>query len=185
AGTASVPPLSTALVRMLGRPFGLDEDGKPIDHGSGKLVVAAIRYLQECVEQTKRRELPESMDDAGRAAAIEQAKTGAVSELVQMLNAAIDDPRYHVTSEYLLNESHNYSYEFRLFVNEYCRILSGDPDFFFNCGARSIPAAVVLLGKPLGVRGAFSVIPRFTAKFVKTDIRVVRTEANKIGRAHV
>ena len=166
---------AVTLERMLSRPFGLDEDGKPIDHGSGKLVVAAIRYMQECVERRALDSLPEDVAPDRRAEAAVDAKTAALSRLVEMLNAAIEDPRYHVTAEYLLNESHNYSYEFRLFVNEYCRILSGDPDFFFNCGTRSIPAAVVLLGRPLGVQRAFSVMPRFTAKFVKTDLRVVET----------
>ena len=160
---------------MLSRPFGLDEDGKPIDHGSGKLVVAAIQYMQECVERRANASLAPGLSPEERAKAVDEAKAAAVDRLVAMLNAAIEDPRYHVTVEYLLNESHNYSYEFRLFVNEYCRVISGDPDFFFNCGTRSIPGAVMLLGKPLGVQRVFSVMPRFTAKFVKTDLRVVET----------
>src|SRR5690606_4644478 len=139
---------------------GLDEDGRPIDHGSGKLVVAAIRYMQECVERRTLDSLPKDLSPEERAKAVDEAKSRAVERLVEMLNAAIEDPRCRVTTEYLLNESHNYSYEFRLFVNEYCRILSGDPDFFFNCGTRSIPSAVVLLGKPLGVQRAFAVMPR-------------------------
>lgn len=162
---------------MLGRPYGIDEEGNPIDHGSGKLVAGAIRYLEECVARRAQTELPSTFNDNERKAAVEQRQSEAVDQLVQMLNAAIHDPRYHVTKEYLLNESHYYSYEFRLFVNEYCRRISGDPEFFFNMGARSIPAAVIRLARPLGVQRGFSVLPRFTAKYVRTDLRIVKTTA--------
>lgn len=169
------PVEQPTLLKMLGRPFGLDDQGRPIDHGSGKLVVAAINYMQEYIARTLEASLPSTLTADQRQRTIEKAKSDAVDQLLQMLNKAIDDPRYHISSEYLLNESHNYSYEFRLFVNEYCRILSGDPDFYFNCGSKSIPVAVIRLGKPLGVQRAFSVLPRFTAKFVKTDLRVLGT----------
>ena len=93
-----------------------------------------------------------------------------------MLNAAIEDERYHLTAAYLLNESNSYSYEFRLFVAEYCRILSGDPDFFLNEGRRSIPNAIIQLSRPIGIRQTYAILPRFAAKYVKTELRVVRTD---------
>ena len=93
-----------------------------------------------------------------------------------MLNAAIEDERYHLTPAYLLNESNSYSYEFRLFVAEYCRILSGHPDFFLNEGRRSIPNAIIQLSRPIGIRQTYAILPRFAAKYVKTELRVVRTD---------
>ena len=50
--TASAQPAGTIddipadLRRMHGRPFGRDEHGEPIAHGSGRIVVGSVRYLQ-------------------------------------------------------------------------------------------------------------------------------------------
>ena len=131
------------LRQMRGRPFGRDEHGEPIAHGSGRIVVGAVRYLQAVVGRQAEREAPEALDPDEVAALVEHARTDVLDRLVAMLNAAIEDERYHLTPAYLLNESNSYSYEFRLFVAEYCRILSGDPDFFLNEGRRSIPNAII------------------------------------------
>ena len=161
---------------MRGRPFGRDEHGEPIAHGSGRIVVGAVRYLQAVVGRQAEREAPEAMDPDEVAALVERARTDVLDRLVAMLNAAIEDERYHLTPAYLLNESNSYSYEFRLFVAEYCRILSGDPDFFLNEGRRSIPNAIIQLSRPIGIRQTYAILPRFAAKYVKTELRVVRTD---------
>ncbi len=184
ASVALAPPgtgpqeLPTELRVMGGRPFGVDVDGRPINHGSGKLIVGAIRYLQSYVGRRVGQQAPEGLSLAERGALVEGARAAALDRLVAMLNAAIEDDRYHVTRDYLLNDSNNYSYEFRLFVSEYCRVISGDRDFFFNQGMRSIPQSIIHLARPLGVQRTYGVLPRFTAKFVKTDLRVVRTTSS-------
>jgi signal transduction histidine kinase/DNA-binding response OmpR family regulator len=160
---------------MGGRPFGVDEDGQPINHGSGKLIAGALRYLQSYVGRRAEQQAPEGLSLSEREASVSAAQEAALDRLVAMLNAAIGDDRYHVTREYLLNESNNYSYEFRLFVSDYCRVISGDRDFFFNQGKRSIPQPIIHLARPLGVQRTYGLLPGFTAKFVKTDLRVVAT----------
>lgn len=172
--------LTTELHRLGSRPFGLDEAGQPIRHGSGKLVAGAIQYMENLVSENASESLPPGLSDAERDARIAAARTVARERLVTMLNAAIEDDRYHVTSDYLLNEGNNYSYEFRLFVADYCRVISGDRDFFFQQGTRNIPMALVHLARPLGVRGTFGVLPRMAAKFVQTDLRVVRSTSNAV-----
>ncbi|MGC8487603.1 MAG: hypothetical protein ACP5QO_05200 [Clostridia bacterium] len=57
--TAQVP--LGELQRMQGRPFGLDESSRPIDHGSGKLVVAAVEYLRAYIAQRAGRELRDDL----------------------------------------------------------------------------------------------------------------------------
>ena len=166
---------SLQLQRMLGRPFGIGENGRPIDHGTGKLIIGAIEWMEACVERDARAAVPRDTTEEERAAIAKAARDNAVELLVEMLNAAIDDRRFHVSRAYLLNESHRYSYEFRLFVSEYCRVISGDPEFFRHAGERSIPETLALLGKPLGLQRTYAVLPRFTAKLVKTDLRVVST----------
>lgn len=160
---------------MGSRPFGVDENGRPINHGSGKLVIAAIEYMQSVVADRARAEasadeLPEQVE-----ARVNRLREEALDRLIQLLNGAIEDERYHVTRPYLLNPSNNYSYEFRLFVAEYCRVISGRENFFFEQGMRAVPPVIAHLGRPLGVQQTYSVLARFTAKFVKTDLRVVKT----------
>ena len=94
--------------------------------------MGSVRYLQALAAARAEREAPEALDPDEVTALVERARTDVLDRLVAMLNAAIEDERYHVTAAYLLNESNSYSYEFRLFVGEYSRILSGDEDFFVN-----------------------------------------------------
>ncbi|HEU5205092.1 MAG TPA: ATP-binding protein [Candidatus Limnocylindrales bacterium] len=174
AGTTDEIPAD--LRRMRGRPFGRDEHGEPIAHGSGRIVVGSVRYLQALAGAKAERDAPEALDPDEVRLLVERARTEALDQLVAMLNAAIEDERYHVTPEYLLNESNSYSYEFRLFVGEYSRILSGDGDFFVNQGRRSVPNAIVQLIRPIGIRQTYAILPRIAAKYVKTDLAVVRTD---------
>jgi signal transduction histidine kinase len=174
AGTIDEIPAD--LRRMRGRPFGRDEHGEPIAHGSGRIVVGSVRYLQALAGAKAERDAPEALDPDEVRLLVERARTEALEQLVAMLNAAIEDERYHVTPEYLLNESNSYSYEFRLFVGEYSRILSGDEDFFVNQGRRSVPNAIVQLIRPIGIRQTYAILPRIAAKYVKTDLAVVRTD---------
>jgi signal transduction histidine kinase/DNA-binding response OmpR family regulator len=162
---------------MTGIPFGKNEKGERIDHGTGKLVVGAIEWMHTYAARrlaANSRELTAAELAEATRAANEQLTDG----LVELLNDAIPDPRYHVTREYLLNESNNYSYEFRLFVAEYCRALSGDELFFAHQGAQSIPGPVQLLTRPLGTRRSYALLPRLIAKFVRTDLRVIESNSS-------
>ncbi len=161
--------------RMLGRPFGKDEHGRPIAHGSGRTVAAALRFLQTYVGERVEREAEPGIDPVELRARVARAQREAVDRLIGRLNAAIEDERFHVTEAYLADEGNNYSYEFRLFVAAYAREISGDPDFYTDMGRRSIPGSVVSLARPLGVRGTFAILPRLTARFVRTDLRVEGT----------
>lgn len=168
-------PLTTNLRRLGGRPFGVDDEGRPIRDGTGRLIAGAIQHLNEIVRSRTLARLPADLPESQREARVSAAQAEALAQLVDMLNEAIDDDRYHVTVGYLLDESNNYSYEFRLFVADYCRVISGDPDFYFNQGQRSIPPALVHIARPLGVQRTFGVLPRLTSKYVNTDLRVVST----------
>jgi GAF domain-containing protein len=172
------PPLQVAipdLGRMSGPPFGRDERGDRIDHGTGVLVAASIEHMRARVARAAERAVPIGASAAEREAAGRGAADQAFATLVALLNEAAPDERYHVTQQYLLNPSNNYSYEFRLFVAEYCRALSGDPRAFYTVGAESHPGAIVLMAKPLGIHRTYAVLPRLTAKWVRTDLRVVST----------
>lgn len=131
--TATLPqqtpilPDTDDLGKMVGRPFGLGEDGQPIDHGSGKLVLSAVRHMQHHVGQRVEREASAGLDREEIRKLAAQAESAALDQLVDMLNAAIDDERYCVTRDYLLKETNKYSYEFRLFVSDYCGALAGEP----------------------------------------------------------
>lgn len=162
---------------MTGRPFGVDEHGERIEHGTGRLVVGAIEWMQEFVEQEATRDAASVPADQ-RARLTDAARADAMNELIDSLNAAIPDRRYHVTADYLLNEGNNYSYEFRLYVSEFGRAISGDPRFFFHHGPRVIPSAIGLMSRPLGTRGTYAILPRLVAKVVKTDLQIADLSDN-------
>ena len=173
--TSDIAAQQRPLVTMLGRPFGNDEDGRPIDHGSGKLILGAVDCLRDAVARRVAQESDPDISHAELAERQTAAQEAALEQLVGMLNDAIPDPRYRISREYLLNQSNLYSYEFRLFVSDFCRVISGDPLFFRHAGEYSIPAAVGLLGRPLGIQRTYGLLPKFTAKLVKTDLRVLET----------
>ena len=163
---------------MAGRPFGSDEAGRPVGRTKGSFMRAAVEYMLECVAQRAAAAFPSlgevgAPDRAGLVAgAVAQAKVAALEQLLNRLNAAIPDPRYHVSADYLMNEGHSYSVEFSTFLCQICRELSGEPRFHFNAGARRIPASVALLGRPFSLSQVYRMLPRFTAKLADTDIRV-------------
>ncbi|MBM3134229.1 MAG: GAF domain-containing protein [Chloroflexi bacterium] len=174
----AVPGVSEFPARMAGRPFGFDEAGRPLNRTKGNIVVATVAYMLECVAQRVAQSLPADTSAGEREARIAQAKADALDQLVARLNAAIGDPRYHVTGDYLLDEGNAYSVEFDAFLSEICRDISGEAHFHFKRGARSIPPAVLALGRPLSLRQVYGLLPRFAAKFAATEFRVGRVSAD-------
>ena len=176
-GTEQTPNLPPLPERMVGRPFGVDEAGRPLNRSTGSIVCSAVETMLEWVGQRAAAALPPETSAAQRAYQAEQARASALEQLVQRLNFAIADPNFYVTTEYLLNEGNRYSVEFDVFVSEICRQLSGDPRFHFHRGTKSIPAAIRRLGRPLPLRQVYNTLPRFAAKMADTDFRVVKATA--------
>jgi signal transduction histidine kinase/DNA-binding response OmpR family regulator len=168
--------LPTDLHRLGRRPYGVSESGEVIAEYNGKSVTASIAYMQDYIGRRVQRSIAASASAFERRAVVRQAQEAALEQLVSMLNEAIDDPRYSVTQEYLRNPSNNYTYEFGVFVDDYCRAISGDPEFYFNRGITTIPPAIAAIARPLGLRRVYELIPEFTTKFINTDLRVVSTE---------
>lgn len=138
---------------MMGfRPFGVDTDGRNIRDASGITVRANAEYLQEAVKREKG-------EDAGR---------GAVEELARLLNERIPDKAYHVTPKFLLDTWNSYSYEFVMFLAEFCTILSGDPQFQYHMGQEKLVSPIMqTLGRPFGVQQIYKMIPHFGQKYAK------------------
>ena len=154
---------------MAGRPFGSDESGRPVGRTKGSFIRATVEYMLECVTQRTAATLPSLGEIGGSkrterlAGAVAQAKAEALEQLLTRLNAAIPNPGYHVTVDYLMNEGNTYSVEFDTFLSHICCELSGERRFHFNRGARSIPASVVLLSRPFSLSRIYRMLPRFTA----------------------
>jgi PAS domain S-box-containing protein len=172
SGEASLP------ATMVGRPFGADEAGRPVGRTKGYFIRASVEYMLECVAKRTVAAVPSSGEvDASQGAGlgedrVAQAKAAALEQLLARLNAAILDPRYHVTADYLMNADHSYSVEFSTFLGQICKQLAGDPRFSFNVGARSIPASLALLLRPFSLSQTYRLVPRFTSKLADTDLRV-------------
>jgi signal transduction histidine kinase/HPt (histidine-containing phosphotransfer) domain-containing protein len=169
-----LPPLPP---RLVGRPFGADETGRPIRQARGSSIVAAIEQMRTCLVQQALQTLPPGTPPQECATCIARTGAEALDQLVERLNAAIPDPQYHVSAEYLLDETHAYSHEFNLFVNEYASEISGDAHFFFNRGLRSIPASYVYIGRPLSLAQVYSLLSRLTVRVSDADIRTLYTTA--------
>ncbi len=163
---------------LVGKPFGNDEAGKPINHIQGTLLFSAIEQLQESTARNASVFLSDTLTAQQRSASLEQAKSEAVDQLIREVNDAITDPRYNITREILFDTNRFYSYEFNLLVNEIAQRISGDKNFFFRRGFKSVPDGLKAIVKHLSVQQIYNLVPRLTAKVVDEDIRVAKVTAN-------
>ncbi|KAA0250125.1 GAF domain-containing protein [Acidobacteria bacterium ACD] len=154
----------------------MDARGEPIRQVNGKLVAGTVRHLLDLVE-ARARVTAAAASPAELLAAVEAAKETALDALVARLNEATGEPRWHVSAEMLLSEGNFYSRELELHLVETCRDISGDPRFVFDRGAKVSPRSIVAAFTPLPLRQVYAVLPALTAKFVRTDIRVVETSS--------
>jgi len=138
------------------RPFGQDVKGEKIRDVSGMTVRANVEYLKEVITRTKGRE----------------AGDLALQDLTRLLNERITDPAYHVTPEFLQNPWNSYSYEFVMYLAEFCVELSGDSDFHLNLGREKFLSPIIqVLGRPFSIVQIYRLYPYFVEKFTKGALR--------------
>ena len=141
---------------MQDRPFGVTPNGGKIRDVSGITVQANVEYLEELVGRKHGKA-------AGRH---------AIDRLCNLLNARISDPSYHVTPAFLQNMWHSYSYEFTIYLGEFCILISEEPNFQFEMGKHKFISPVIqTLGRPFSVAQIFELFPRFGEKFAKDSLR--------------
>ncbi len=162
---------------ITGPPFGLDAQGRRVDFISGSSVKSTVLYMQEVIRRETLRALPLGVLQDERQKLGDAAATRALDDLLVMLNASFHDPRFQVTSEYLLDSNNYYSYEFSLVLGEYAKTISGDAHFYFNRGTRTIPPSLVWLTRPFSLSQVYAAVPRLLARFSNTDIRVCKVAA--------
>lgn len=137
------------------RPFGVDTDGNKIRDSSGFTIRANVEYLRDIVAMVN-----------GEAAGEE-----VVKELTRLLNERIPDKAYHVTPTFLMDVWNSYSYEFVMFLVEFCIILSGDPLFQYHMGEQKLISPIIqTLGRPFGVRQIYKMFPHFGQKYSKGSL---------------
>ena len=148
------PPEQTILDRpfMQFTPFGIDGLGKRVGDVSGIIILDNVEFLEESIAKTQ-----------GEAAA-----GRIVPELCRLLNERVRDHAHHVTPEQLKNVWNSYSYEFTCFLREFCRQLSGDPEFFLHVGReKHISPLIQTLGRPFSLSQIHRMYPYFAEKFAK------------------
>ena len=171
----NLPPLPA---RMVGAPFGLDNNGNLIKQARSSSLIGVIKQLRVSVAERVQKELPAALTPDERAARIEAEVQSAIEELTRRLNQAMPDERYKVSAQSLLDRNNYYSYEFSLFANEYAAEISGDPQFFYWRGAQTVPATVITLARPLPLAYVYNILPRFSSKQSDADIRVNKSGGN-------
>ena len=135
---------------MAFQPFGKHHDGHYIRDVSGVTVRANVEFLEELVNHTQ-----------GPPAGLR-----AVEELIHRLNECIPDSTYHVTQDFLRNPWNSYSYEFVIFLAEFCVLLSDQEDFHIKLGQEKLLSPLVqVLGRPFSISQIYSMFPHFAEKF--------------------
>ena len=168
-----MPPLLPKFHRILEKgsmaftPFGKHPDGHNIQDVSGVKVRANVEFLEELVTRTKG----------------ESAGTHAVQELIRRLNDRIPDANYHVTQDFLRNPWNSYSYEFFIFLAEFCVELSEDENFHIKLGREKLLSPLVqILGRPFSIPKIYSMFPHFAEKFGKGSLKA-EAVSSKNGHA--
>ncbi len=141
---------------MIFRPFGKDLQGRTIQDVSGITVRANVEYLEEIVTKKQGTDaVPDVLD-----------------QLVNLLNRRIRDRTYHVTIEFLKNPWNSYSYEFVMFLSEFCVQLSGEDRFHFNLGRSKFLSPIIqILGRPFSITQIYRLFPYFVEKFTKGALK--------------
>ena len=135
------------------RPFGQGDQGGNIQDASGLLIRDNVEYLEDCVARTQ------GADSGARV----------VEELCRRLNSTIRDSAYHVTPTFLKNVWNSYSYEFASYLREFCKELSGDPQFHYNVGkAKHISPLIQTLGRPFPLSQIHKMYPYFAHKYARS-----------------
>ncbi|MBM4133914.1 MAG: response regulator [Nitrospira sp.] len=140
-------------------PFGADERGERIQDVSGAFVSSYVQYLEDYVSQNAGSEAGEK----------------AVRHLCHLLNERVRDPACQVTPKGLRHFWRSYSYEFFVYLREFCIQLSGDPKFVAHVAQeRALSPAITLLARPFPIHEIYKMWPHFGLKYVKgcTEFRV-------------
>jgi signal transduction histidine kinase/class 3 adenylate cyclase len=134
-------------------PFGQGERGENIQDVSGLLIRDNVEYLEDCIALTEGA----------------HAGVRAVEELCRRLNSRIRDSAHHVTPAFLKNAWNSYSYEFASYLREFCKELSGDPQFHYNVGkAKHISPLIQTLGRPFPLSQIHKMYPYFAHKYARS-----------------
>ena len=137
---------------MAFHPFGRDANGDMIRDVSGLTISANVQCMVECISQ----------NEGPRVGA------HAVHELAQLLNERIPDPSFHISPEFLQNPWHSYSYEFAMFLSEFCVDLTKDPNFHTNLGKETFFSPIIhTLVKPFSLKQIYKLFPYFVEKLRK------------------
>jgi len=161
------------------RPFGVSQKGERVQGISGNSIVGVIEYMMEVVAQkTEARVRAEvGAEEAQRLG--QQAAEEALDRMVELLNGAIRDAKFHFTRESLLDEMNWYSYECDKFILEYAKIITGDERFCYNRGMKTIRPHIARLIRPLTLQQIYRLMPRLATKYTGgAEAKVLKTTRN-------
>ncbi len=163
--------------RMVFRPFGKDEKGRPIKDVDGAAMRGVVDYFKECVARNTIAALPADMPATLRNTRVAEAQRQVLEELTRRLNAAMPSDVYKITVDEMIRDGNSFSTEFSTFFANICAELSGDPKFDFNRGVKVAYIAPWLI-RPLTMRRTYILLPSLIGKFFKSDIRTINATSN-------
>ena len=161
-------PPEVEVIKATRVPFGTDENGEPIREMDGSATVGCLEAVREVVMRRVRLEHPEASD-----AEVVAAGEAAVDEVIRLLNESIAPFGLRVDRELLFDPNTHYSYEFHHLVDHYARRVAESDEVIVIRAVKSVPPALVKMGKALGLRRIYSLVPRGSALVSGVDVRAV------------
>jgi len=136
-------------------PFGQDPNGERIQDVSGLTISANVQFMVELISQNEGPHIGSQ----------------SVHKLACLLNERIPDPSFRISPEFLQNPWNSYSYEFAMFLSEFCVDLTKDHNFHANLGKETFFSPIIhTLVKPFSLNQIYKLFPYFVEKFTKGSL---------------
>ncbi|MDW8325760.1 MAG: GAF domain-containing protein [Anaerolineales bacterium] len=137
--------------------------------------------MAEQVEVT----LSPNLSKSERDKQLEAARNAALQRLLDEVNAAIPEARYHVSAEQLRQRGY-FSYEFATYFYEAAVRQAGSADFFRRCGQAYYSPLIKLLIRPLALPDVVRMLPRLARILTDSKMETVQvSDGAAIVRWHV
>ncbi len=151
--------------KMVERPFGRSRSGEPLDEAVGVAMVPFIKQTLKLVA-TQRAEAEGSPLDGER---FEEHRAAALDDLIELLNACISEPDYHIDAQRLMSRRSTYSLEFDEYLSKCCfELADRNPELHVLVADATFSPTVAGLARSVSLREAYPLLCR-TSRFTHTE----------------
>ncbi|MCS6909621.1 MAG: GAF domain-containing protein [Anaerolineales bacterium] len=143
------------------------------------------KTLQDWAAEQAEATLDPALPRSERQKRLEEARIATLQQLLNQVNAAIPEARYHVSAEQLRQRGY-FSYEFATYFYECAARQAGGADFFRRCGQAFYSPFVKLLIQSLALPDVVRMLPRLARSLTDSKMETVQvSDRAAIVRWHV